>query len=104
MRTTMASAAGNMSAPPAPWTTRKATIHASAALPLGVSPHMRRGGGEDDHAEHAHAAVAEDVGQPATQGEQCGQREQVAVHHPLDAGRGEASSRWMLGTAMETIV
>ncbi|HWG14747.1 MAG TPA: hypothetical protein VG268_15870 [Streptosporangiaceae bacterium] len=37
--TTMASAAGNMIAPPAPWTTRKATIHASARLPLGVSPH-----------------------------------------------------------------
>ncbi len=37
--TTMASAAGNMIAPPAPCTTRKATIHASARLPFGVSPH-----------------------------------------------------------------
>ena len=35
----MASAAGNMIAPPAPCTTRKVTIHASARLPLGVSPH-----------------------------------------------------------------
>ncbi len=37
--TTMASAAGNMIAPPAPCTTRKVTIHASAADPVGVSPH-----------------------------------------------------------------
>ena len=38
--TTIATAAGNISAPPAPCTTRKPTIHASATLPLGVSPHM----------------------------------------------------------------
>jgi hypothetical protein len=37
--TTMARAAGNMMAPPRPWTARKVTIHASARLPLGVSPH-----------------------------------------------------------------
>ena len=37
--TTMASAAGNIRAPPAPWTARKVTIHASARLPLGVRPH-----------------------------------------------------------------
>ena len=37
--TTAAKAAGNMMAPPAPWTARKATIHASATLPVGVSPH-----------------------------------------------------------------
>ena len=37
--TTMASAAGNMMAPPAPWTTRNVTIHASATDPVGVSPH-----------------------------------------------------------------
>ena len=35
----MASAAGNMIAPPKPWTARKITIHASAKLPFGVSPH-----------------------------------------------------------------
>ena len=35
----MARAAGNMMAPPNPWTARKVTIHASARLPLGVSPH-----------------------------------------------------------------
>ncbi len=38
--TTMASAAGNMMAPPAPWTTRNVTIQASARQPLGVSPHI----------------------------------------------------------------
>ncbi len=35
----MALAAGNMIAPPAPWTAQKATSHASAAPPLGVAPH-----------------------------------------------------------------
>ena len=38
--TTIASAAGNMIAPPAPWTTRNVTIQASAKLPFGVSPHI----------------------------------------------------------------
>ena len=38
--TTIASAAGNMIAPPAPCTTRNVTIHASARLPFGVSPHI----------------------------------------------------------------
>ncbi len=37
--TTMARAAGNMMAPPRPWTARKVTIHASAMPPLGVRPH-----------------------------------------------------------------
>ena len=37
--TTMASAAGNMIAPPRPWTARKATIQVSAKLPRGVRPH-----------------------------------------------------------------
>jgi len=37
--TTMASAAGNMIAPPTPWKARKITIQASAKLPFGVSPH-----------------------------------------------------------------
>ena len=37
--TTMASAAGNMMAPPAPCSARNAISHASAADPLGVSPH-----------------------------------------------------------------
>ncbi len=38
--TTIASAAGNMIAPPAPCRTRNVTIHASATLPVGVSPHI----------------------------------------------------------------
>ena len=37
--TTMARAAGNMRAPPAPWTTRNVTIQASATDPVGVRPH-----------------------------------------------------------------
>ena len=35
----MARAAGNMMAPPTPWTTRNVTIHASAIDPVGVRPH-----------------------------------------------------------------
>ena len=37
--TTIAIAAGNMSAPPRPWTARKVISHASAPLPRGVAPH-----------------------------------------------------------------
>ena len=37
--TTMAIAAGNMIAPPAPCSARNATSHASAAPPCGVAPH-----------------------------------------------------------------
>jgi hypothetical protein len=35
----MASAAGYIRAPPAPWIARKVTSQASAASPFGVSPH-----------------------------------------------------------------
>ncbi len=35
---TIASAAGNMIAAPAPWTMRKVTIQASSRLPVGVAP------------------------------------------------------------------
>lgn len=38
--TTIAIAAGNMIAPPAPCTARNATSQASAALPRGVAPHI----------------------------------------------------------------
>src|SRR5271166_723715 len=37
--TTMAIAAGNMIAPPRPWSARNATIQVSAAPPRGVRPH-----------------------------------------------------------------
>ncbi len=36
--TTIARAAGNISAAPTPWMTRKVTIQASAADPVGVAP------------------------------------------------------------------
>ena len=38
--TTIASAAGNMIAPPKPWTARNVTSHASAIEPFGVNPHI----------------------------------------------------------------
>jgi hypothetical protein len=37
--TTMPTAAGNISAAKAPWTTRKTIIHAAAMSPVGVNPH-----------------------------------------------------------------
>ena len=37
--TTMATAAGNMTAAAAPWSTRNPMIHVAAMLPLGVKPH-----------------------------------------------------------------
>ena len=68
--TTIASAAGNMIAPPTPWTTRNVTIHASAQAARRRQPAQRRGAGEDDHAEHDHPPVAGHVGEPAAEGEQ----------------------------------
>ena len=87
--TTIASAAGNIIAPPAPWTARKVTIHASARPPFGVSPQSADARREDDHADRDHPAVADRVGEPAAEGEQRGQREQVRVDGPLDAGGRE---------------
>ena len=84
--TTIASAAGNMIAPPAPWITRNVTIHASARLPFGVKPAHRRGAGEQDHAERHHLAVPDRVGEPPAEGEQRREREQVGVDRPLRAG------------------
>ena len=88
--TTMAIAAGNMIAPPAPCTARNATSHASAAPPRGVSAAQRRRAGEDDHPEHDHPAVPGDVGQAAAEGEQRRQRQQVGVDRPLHAAGRQA--------------
>jgi hypothetical protein len=88
--TTIARAAGNMIAAPAPWITRKTMIHGSASDPVGVAP------------QSAEAIVntampsrtmflwpAMSAIRPA-EGEQRREREQVAVDHPLHAGRREA--------------
>ena len=73
------------------------TLHGAEADDpgLGVGPLRREaahGGGpdEDDHTDHAHLGVAEDVREPAAQGEQRGQSDQVRVHDPLDPGRRQA--------------
>lgn len=102
--TAMASAAGNMIAPPTPCTTRNATIHASAALPLGVSPHSA-----DAPANTITPSVTIfrwpcGVGQPPAEGEQRGQRYQVGVDRPLHARAGQPEFPLDLGTAMDTIV
>ena len=88
--TTIARAAGNMIAPPAPWMTRKVTSQASARLALGGEPAQRRRAREHDHAERDHLPVADRVGEPAAEGEQGRQRKQVGVDRPLDAGRAQA--------------
>ena len=81
--TTMPSAAGNMMAPPAPCTTRNVTIHASAAAPFGVRPHMAEAAAKMIDPEHHHLAVPDGVGQTAAEGEQGRQRQQVGVDGPL---------------------
>ena len=93
----MASAAGNMMAPPAPWTTRKVTIQASARLALGSEPAHGGGHGEDDDADHDHLLVPDGVGQTAAEGEERGQREQIGVDRPLHPGAGETELLLDLG-------
>ncbi len=88
--TTIASAAGNMIAPPAPWITRKVTIHASARLPLGVSPHIAEAPANTITPSVTIRRWPDGVGQPAAEGEQRRQRQQVGVDRPLHAGAGEA--------------
>ncbi len=88
--TTIASAAGNMIAPPAPWITLNVTIQASAMLPLRGQSAQRRGDGEDDHAERDHATVPDGVRQAPAEGEQRRQRQQVGVDRPLHAGARQA--------------
>ena len=55
-------------------------------------------------AEHDHAAVAGDVGEPAAEGEEGREREQVAVDDPLHPGGGEGEVFLDLGSAIATIV
>ncbi len=88
--TTIASAAGNMIAPPAPCTIRNVTIQASASDALRGQPAHRRGSREHDHAERHHLAVPDRVGQAPAEGEQRGQRQQVGVDRPLRAGARQA--------------
>jgi len=57
---------------------------------LRGQPAQRRRAGEDDDAEGHHPPVAHRVGQPATEGEQRRQCEQVGVDGPLHAGGGQA--------------
>ena len=71
----MASAAGNISAPPAPWTTRNPTIHASAIDPVGVKPHMVDATTKMMTPMTHILRVAEDVGEPAAEREERGQRD-----------------------------
>jgi hypothetical protein len=102
--TTMASAAGNMIAPPRPWTTRKATIQVSARLPRGVRPH---------NADAPAKTIT-----PSTTIRRC---PTVSARRPPNANRAARDSRyaliahcmplldrprssWILGAAIETMV
>ena len=71
---------------------------------LRGQPAQGRGAGEDHDAEHRHPAVPDGVGQPAAEGEEGGQGEQVGVDRPLDPGGGETQLLWISGTAMDTMV
>ncbi len=53
-------------------------------------PAERRRHGEHDHAEHDHPLVPDRVGEPAAEGEERREREQVGVDGPLDTGAREA--------------
>ena len=87
--TTIATAAGNSSAAVAPWTTRKKMIQASAIAALGRESAGRRRDREAGHADQHHPLAPEHVAELAAEREQRRQREQVAVDHPLRAGRGQ---------------
>ena len=87
--TTIASAAGNMIAPPAPWTARNVTSHASARLPFGVSPHSAEAPAKTITPSTTIFVWPTRVGQPAAEGEERREREQVGVDRPLDAGAGQ---------------
>ena len=51
---------------------------------------QRRRGREDDHPDHDHPPVPDDVAQPAAEREQGRQRQQVGVDRPLDAAGRQA--------------
>ncbi len=57
---------------------------------LGRGPAQRRRHGEQHDAEHDHLAVPDGVGEPAAEGEQRRQREQVGIDAPLHPGATEA--------------
>jgi hypothetical protein len=50
---------------------------------------QRRGAREDDHAEDDHLAVPGRVREPAAEGEQRGQRQQVGIDRPLHAAAAQ---------------
>ena len=80
------SAAGAMSAEPAPWTARPA----SSTGDVAGEPGHQRAGGEDDPAEAEDAAGAEQVREPAAEEQQAAERDDVGVEDPAEPLRGEA--------------
>jgi hypothetical protein len=86
----MAMAAGNMIAPAE--ALQRAERHQprlrGAATRRGAA--QRRRAREDDHPEHDHLAMPACVGQPAAEGEEGGQRQQVGVDRPLHAAGRQA--------------
>ena len=94
-----------MIAPPTPWIARKVTIHASARLPFGVSPHIADASAKTITPSDDHLAVPDGVGQPAAEREEGRQRQQVGVDRPLHARwLVRPSSLWICGAAIDTIV
>src|ERR1700749_2824715 len=86
---TIASAAGNMIAAPAPWTMRKKISQASAPEPVGVAPQRAEGTAKTITPTITMRRVPGHSGEPAAEGEERREREQVAVDDPLRPGGRE---------------
>ena len=88
----------------APWSDAERDEPRLGEASLRRQPAERRRAGEHDHAGHDHLLVPDGVGEPAAEGEERGEREQVRVDRPLDAGARQPELVLDLGAAIETIV
>ena len=87
------SAAGAISAEPAPWTARPASSTATSIGEAGGE----RAGGQDGPAGGEDPAGAEQVGQPAAEQQQAAEGDDVGVEDPATAVGGEAEVGLDLG-------
>ena len=86
-----------MIAPPRPWMSPEGHDPRLGCPPGGRQAAHGRGPGEDDDAEHHHLLVTDRVGQPAPEGEERGQRQQIGVDRPLHARAREPELSLDLG-------
>ena len=88
---------GTIMAPPMPWTMRNSTKSSSDVRKAAG----RRAEGEDDDRRAEHGARAEAVGDPAAQGNEHGERQQVRGERELERDRvfAEVARRWPAATS-----